>query len=213
MGVVVPFKCEKCTFSGTAEIGLELRGYLNIGPNAKFIVGQCIGELCDGRLLVASGLYKNHENLMVYKGPYAEGMALENIRKEFPLVDIKRSSWIKKILDFVGRPLRWWSALIILFFFLLTSAPAETFIELKDGGLYGGSIVAESDSSVTLKVMAEYMTFERSEIKRIYEKANTPDDQWHERTKKAKENDNKKEKPGNQQNSPKPKGEMPKVLC
>ena len=63
---------------------------------------------------------------------------------------------------------------------------AEDFIQLKNGKLFGGKIVAESQTAITLQVLAEYLTFERSEIEKVYQRANTIDDQWRERTKRAK---------------------------
>jgi hypothetical protein len=87
------------------------------------------------------------------------------------------------------------STKLLLFLLIISSSIfAETFVELKDGHLYGGKIVAESKTTIVLKVLAEYLTFEREEILRIYEKANTEDDQWLERARKEREAAKKKEK-------------------
>ena len=68
--IVVPFRCEKCTLHGQAEIGLKMAGNLNIGPQAKFIIGECPNQICKARLVVPSGYYRQHEGLMVYAGEF-----------------------------------------------------------------------------------------------------------------------------------------------
>ena len=82
---------------------------------------------------------------------------------------------------------------------------AEDFVQLKNGKLFGGKIVAESQTAITLQVLAEYLTFERSEIEKVYQRANTIDDQWRARTKKEKSSAAKaKAKPGDDDNKKTP---------
>lgn len=70
----------------------------------------------------------------------------------------------------------------------------EDFILLKSGSLYGGEVVAKSSTAITLKVLAEYLTFERSEIEKMYYKDNTLDDKMRANTKKEKAEAAKKDK-------------------
>ena len=78
------------------------------------------------------------------------------------------------------------SIILIMIVMSFNLLKAEDFIQLKNGKLFGGKIVAESQTAITLQVLAEYLTFERSEIEKVYQRANTIDDQWRERTKRAK---------------------------
>lgn len=71
MNIIVPFKCEKCSIYGTAEIGLEMPGDLNIGPKARFIIGKCPNQICEkGDLIVPPGHYRQHEGMMIYAGEF-----------------------------------------------------------------------------------------------------------------------------------------------
>lgn len=89
MNIIVPFKCEKCSISGTAEIGLEMLDDLNIGPKARFIVGECPNQICKSELIVPPGHYRQHEGMMIYAG-------------EFRSIPIK-ISWWNRVKNFLSK--------------------------------------------------------------------------------------------------------------